>query len=457
MGIIENSFKRELGKNTGKMVSNMIFGDKHSTPYRRVHSAPPPPPRLSKAQLEHEAYLVRIEAEKEMQRKMLQEQRSQHKEELELQERMFKEQQEKEHQEYLKKYIEELQINIQKALNINTVSSTSEQIGYLISTLETKKWNSKLDVGTKSLEKIKNRLENELADIFLLKLKECMEIIDAESISEIKKKYYLDTLQKFEKRKSEGLYGIIGANVGFLAKKAFNFLTGGKQTKELVENQEMKSDIEIQGLESSIFFDLNVNSRISNSLANIWAKYADTVDRDIISRIPIFSADGVKDSILFVGINPSYEPSDDDVFLKSDDGKSMLYGSLYQRDDAPDYFKVLESFSDKVGKGYTQLNLLYARENDRDLLLRTNSGFIREQLELSYDTIVKIQPLAIFFFGLYCKDLIFGADRWVNPKTEKDGRFILNGTEIPVFFTEDIAFLNESEKDKLLDKVRLAL
>lgn len=29
-----NAFKREIGKNTGKAVSNWIFGDSHSTPYR---------------------------------------------------------------------------------------------------------------------------------------------------------------------------------------------------------------------------------------------------------------------------------------------------------------------------------------------------------------------------------------------------------------------------------------
>lgn len=29
-----NAFKREVGKNTGKAVSNWIFGDAHSTPYR---------------------------------------------------------------------------------------------------------------------------------------------------------------------------------------------------------------------------------------------------------------------------------------------------------------------------------------------------------------------------------------------------------------------------------------
>lgn len=36
MGRIGDSFKREIGKNTGKFVSNLVFGDKHSTPYRRV-------------------------------------------------------------------------------------------------------------------------------------------------------------------------------------------------------------------------------------------------------------------------------------------------------------------------------------------------------------------------------------------------------------------------------------
>ena len=36
MGRIGNSFQREIGKNAGKAVSNFIFGDSHSTPYRRV-------------------------------------------------------------------------------------------------------------------------------------------------------------------------------------------------------------------------------------------------------------------------------------------------------------------------------------------------------------------------------------------------------------------------------------
>ena len=37
MGTFGNSFKRELGKNTAKVVSNVLFGDKFATPYRIIH------------------------------------------------------------------------------------------------------------------------------------------------------------------------------------------------------------------------------------------------------------------------------------------------------------------------------------------------------------------------------------------------------------------------------------
>ena len=38
MGKTFDSFKREIGKNTGKAVSNFFFGDSHATPYRRVNA-----------------------------------------------------------------------------------------------------------------------------------------------------------------------------------------------------------------------------------------------------------------------------------------------------------------------------------------------------------------------------------------------------------------------------------
>ena len=134
-----------------------------------------------------------------------------------------------------------------------------------------------------------------------------------------------------------------------------------------------------------------------------------------------------------------------------------LYGSFYQRDDAPQYFKALESFAGRFGKSYAHMNLLYVRENDRDALMKVNPDFIREQLELTYDTIALLKPKVILFFTDYCKNLIFGKGRWVNPETFNNGHYILNGTDIPVIFCEDITTMSGSSLDKLADVVRNSL
>ena len=60
MGKLGDSFKREVGKNTGKFVSNFVFGDKHSTPYRRVDGGGSSGVRAEAAQARAEA--ARIQA-----------------------------------------------------------------------------------------------------------------------------------------------------------------------------------------------------------------------------------------------------------------------------------------------------------------------------------------------------------------------------------------------------------
>jgi len=207
----------------------------------------------------------------------------------------------------------------------------------------------------------------------------------------------------------------------------------------------------------NIFFDLNVDNRIGRKLAFIWDKYAEKVPSKFLERKPIFAADGVEDSILFVGVNPDYSADDDNKFLKNEDGKSLLYGSFYGRDDAPGYFKALELFASHFGKTYTQINLLYVRENNRDELMKVDGNFIREQLELSYDTLVKIQPKAVIFFTTYCKNMVFGKGRWVDPDSFSDGHYILNGTSIPVFFSEDVTVLDEEQLGNLADDLNKAL
>lgn len=233
---------------------------------------------------------------------------------------------------------------------------------------------------------------------------------------------------------------------------------GIQEATEATEAIEATEEAEhVDSEDSSIFFDLDANNRICSALRRIWLKYRHTVPSEYIERRPIFAADGVDDCILFVGVNPSYSPEDDQRFIESNNKHSLLYGSFYQRDDAPPYFKVLESFAGRCGKSYAHMNLLYVRENDRDALMKVNQDFIREQLELTYDTIALLKPKAILFFTDYCKNLIFGKGRWVNPETFNNGHYILNGTDIPVIFCEDITTMSGSSLDNLADVVRNSL
>ncbi|MBO4587596.1 MAG: hypothetical protein J5711_01670 [Bacteroidales bacterium] len=69
MGRIGDSFKREIGKNTGKFVSNLVFGDKHSTPYRRVGDSEAQRARAEAYQTRADADVERVRAQIEKQEK----------------------------------------------------------------------------------------------------------------------------------------------------------------------------------------------------------------------------------------------------------------------------------------------------------------------------------------------------------------------------------------------------
>lgn len=70
MGRIFNSFKSQVGRDTGRVVSNLLWGDKHATPYRRVEMLKNKKIELEKHRIESEKYQLeiekhQIEAEKE--------------------------------------------------------------------------------------------------------------------------------------------------------------------------------------------------------------------------------------------------------------------------------------------------------------------------------------------------------------------------------------------------------
>ena len=479
MGALGNSFKRELGKNTGKFVSNILFGDSHSTPYRRVGNL-----SFNKvseervAATESQRYLSESKAQAAM---TIAEAKVQ-----EVNERIMRE---RKNQLYA---IDSAVLHNIDLLNSRIIPTDKQQLLQMQSELSVQlkanQWQTKGDEA---------KIRNKYPAALLEKFEHCIQELEIVDSDDPHLKYYKNLLSRnkrivFWKKNKAWIFPLlipIGLLIIFLfvaysqllyiclmamiltvlfyliLKK--NKVEKGKQTQgcsHATENLDIKPSNQdersvihkaIPADKKSVFFDLNLNGRIEQELTHIWNKYQRLVDQQIMQRRPIFSADGVKDSILFVGVNPSYNPDDDKDFIPSSDHNSLMYGSFYQRNDAPDYFKKLEEFTYNVGgKGYTHINLLYARENDRDALLRCNSDFIREQLELTYDTIVIIRPIAIVFFSDYCKHLIFGVDRWVDPITKNNGHYILKGTNIPVFFSDDITILNDSTRATLLNRIK---
>lgn len=477
MGAFGNSLKRELGKNTGKFISNVVFGDKHSTPYRRVDSR-------------HQVTMNARIAEAEARRRVEEVKKSARLEEAKLKREEARERAELDRKNQLYAIDGAVLRNID-ILNSQAIPSDKTKLLQMLSELSVQlkanKWETKGDEAA---------IRNKYTEALLEKYNQCVRELEIMDVNEPRLEYYKNIATKAKRNKLWKKHGDwitalilmfsgilillfldnpllivpFAISIGiilFVWCLAWLFRRNSKKHKAIkpseteagrdsdkTPKQPVSKENLIVNEIDSIFFDLNENGRIEKKLAFIWQKYQRIVSSEIMKRKPIFSADGVLGSILFVGVNPSYNPIDDEVFISSADNQSLMYGSFYQRDDAPEYFKSLEEFSSLIGKGYTHINLLYARENDRDALLHSNSDFIREQLELTYDTIVKIAPLAIIFFSDYCRDMIFGADRWVDPATEKDGHYILRGTNIPIFFTDDITVIDDASRMALIRKLK---
>lgn len=506
----EKSFARELGKNTAKLASNALFGSHWATPYRRVESRSQKAynqARANAANARAEAESVRAEAARARANAAIAEAnnriqiaRDKHLNQIDaavianvdkltmapiprtiegivemmstlsVQMRSIKYEQGEDDSEIRNKYLYALIERYRQCIfEIQCINPNDPHIPVYGQILVDKEYEIKQLVAKEKIKKISIWLGGAAVAIFLflfvpmsggnsdgswnipqfiITLVLLASIFCLLAIPAL----YILSNRKLKKQKEADMM-----SYRIISEQPKPVVENKPSKKNSIEEVKIEEPIAESFVDNSIFFDLNEDNRIGAALSRIWTRYKTSVPAELIERKPIFAADGVEDCILFVGVNPSFDPADDDYFLKNEDGKSLLYGSFYQRDDAPDYFKNLEDFAAQLGKSYVQTNLLYARENDRNKLMKVDSNFIREQLELTYDTIIKIKPKAILFFTTYCKDLIFGADRWVNPEVVKNGAYILNGTNIPVFFCPDVTTLTPTNREGMIELVRRAL
>lgn len=485
------AFSREIGKNLGKAASNLIFGDSWSTPYRRVDPSLRER-REARAALDR-ARTEQIEADRRMQEERLRLEQVALQSEIEI-----KRQQQ----------LAALDSSVQSS--INTILSSripSDKNGLVeeLRVLSARMKATRFERGKSEETKIKNKEVEVLIERFRQCLEELMFVSPddrhipdfgknlVKKQTEIKRKKGLSHLGTAAlivfyivfiggiicfsfAEESEAVaqisFAIIAVAIAVLlvwlivlpitiavsrakGQKKYSVkeeLKNGTSPEEAKHIEPQKTE-QIIDEEEDVFFDLNPGNRIGKTLARIWSKYNGVVDAQLLERRPIFAADGVEDAILFVGVNPSYDARDDKRFIENEDGQSLLYGSFFGRKDSPAYFMNLERFAAQCGKRYAHMNLLYARENDRDYLLKTSPDFIREQLELTYETIVLLKPVAIVFFTTYCRNLIFGADRWVDPMLFFDGHYTLRGTTIPVFFSEDVNGMDTRSRNALASEI----
>lgn len=373
MGRIVNSFEREFGKNAGKVVSNFLFGDSHSTPYRRVGSSNRAP-KEQVVTVYHEPSEPSIKDIRKM--------------------------------ELDDKTLDEIS-NLADLPIPKDSSSLYNLLSKLTSLMAAHKWSTADKVG------------NKYNEVLLQKGKYCLLALKSLGIQSAQLDYYDSFIQKYTRKGTlakhfywvallvivtiagcvclfvyldakriliptlEGVGAIVVCVLSLFIYRKISRKSISSQSSIAVYNANSQKDIgDTPELKENSredtetkFIDLKVGGRIENKLREIWLRYK-RVPKTIIERHPIFSADGVKNSLLFIGVNPSYNPEDDINLLKSQNGASLMYGSFYNLESAPNYFKILEAFATACGKAYSHINLLYARENNRDILLSCDSNFI---------------------------------------------------------------------------------
>lgn len=143
-----------------------------------------------------------------------------------------------------------------------------------------------------------------------------------------------------------------------------------------------------------------------------------------------------QNSILFIGINPSYNRIPGDLFYDN------LHGETHK------YFKKFIEISLEVGLNWSHLDLLFVRETDQKVVKKCGNDslgnqFYDSQLKISKKIIEITKPKIIVVNNTYARELL-NSDKFTTPKysfkfDEKIGteRIVNNETlnGVPIFFT----------------------
>ena len=118
----------------------------------------------------------------------------------------------------------------------------------------------------------------------------------------------------------------------------------------------------------------------------LWQEYT---GEEFCAQPPIMPTSGLKNSLLFVGLNPSFTKGDDTPYTLSQDNRG-----------GHPYFATISRMAERIGMPWSHLDLLCIRETDQRrirILLRSDKGctFIQKQIDITLRMINALNPAAI--------------------------------------------------------------
>jgi len=188
---------------------------------------------------------------------------------------------------------------------------------------------------------------------------------------------------------------------------------------------------------------INIKERFESQVKEIWTneKFLD-IYRNVLSRGYVMPDKVITDSILFIGINPSYSEKE----VKKNE--NILEPKILP------YFEKFKDISEKIKIIDTHTDLLFFREREQkyiDYLLKSKIGidFIYQQLMISKQIIILSKPKVIVVSNTKAREFM-GFDKnlertqgvWMDLDFEFDENLgthkIVNDSDlenVPVFFT----------------------
>jgi len=180
---------------------------------------------------------------------------------------------------------------------------------------------------------------------------------------------------------------------------------------------------------------ISVKKEFKNQIGKIWE--GDRFDSiEIKNRGYAVQDDIEQHTLMFIGINPSYNGKPGNIFYDNS------HGEIHK------YFKKFIEISFEVGLNWSHLDLLFLRETNQKIVKSigdSNLGyyFFDEQLKVSKKIIELAKPKILVVNNTYARDLLH-SESFTTPKFEFEfdeiiGTYRIVNNEIlnetPIFFT----------------------